>query len=229
MKKFYLIFTISSLLLASLACNLPSFTGTTGSATESIQPQDTPISTEVPPEEHSGGMQVYSDNGVEITLPDSYVLGDVEQDLAILGDSLSGMNQEGSETLQELYENNKDDILMWGYDTSSQSTPLTSFVVLKNEEYSGIPLMIISRFADRIFSENVASFEQERLRLGERDVLQFLATTDNNGVDSSQIIYLFNESGKLWVTVFSTGSDQAEAQLPTFDAAVKSLSIPEVN
>lgn len=229
MKKFYLILAISSLLLASLACNIPSFTEGTGSVTTNIQPQDTPIRAEEPSEEHSGGMEVYRDNGVEITLPDSYVLGDVERDLAILGESLSGMNQEGGESLQELYENNKDDILMWGYDASGQSTQPTSFVVLKNEEYSGIPLMIISRFANRIFSEEVASFEQERMRLGERDVLRILAVTDNNGVDTSQVIYLFNESGNLWVVVFSTGLDQVDARLSTFDAAVQSVSILEVD
>lgn len=229
MKKYFLILAISSLLFASIACNLPSFADSTGSVTENIQPQDTPISAEDPSEEHSGGMKVHSDNGVEITLPDSYVLGDVDKDLAILGESLSGMNQGGGEILQEMYENNKEDILMSGYDTSGQLTQPTSFVVLKNEEYSGIPLMIISSVANKILGENVDSFEKERLTLGERDALRFLASTEIDDIDTSQVIYLFRESGKLWIVIFSTRPDQVDARLSTFDAAVQSLLIPVVN
>lgn len=208
MKKFALILATSIMVLAIIACNFPvTFIGeSTAPATEEV---------ETPPQA-SGDTAVYRDNGVEITLSNTFVLGNPETDLAAAADGggLSG-----------LYAENAEDILLWAY----QNDPQTSVMVLKNEEYAGMPLGIISTFAGSILGDAVTIVTKEQMKLGGRDVLRFLTTTDNAGVTTTQAVYLFNEDGKLWLIVFFTNQDQIGARLPAFNSAVASFTIVSVD
>ena len=76
-----------------------------------------------------------------------------------------------------------------------------------------------------LLGDEVDSLAQERLTLGERDVLRFLTTAENAGVQTAQAIYLFNETGKLWVIGFFTNQAQIDQRRPTFDAAVASFAV----
>ncbi len=206
MKKSALILSTFALVLAAVACNLPiNSTAATSTPATGLP--------EMPPQS-SGETAVYSDNGVEITLSSSFILGDPETDLAAAaGGGLSG-----------LYAENADDILLWAY----ENDPQTGVMVLKNEEYAGMPLGIISTFAGSILGDAVNIAAQEQMKLGGRDVLRFLSTTDNAGVMTTQAVYLFNEDGKLWLIVFFTDQAQLDARLPAFDAAVASFTIRDV-
>lgn len=234
MKKYYQILAAGLLILASIACNFPYLVNTPESPSEGIldqapqtqEPQPQGIQpTQEPTVVDQGGPQVYSGNGVEIALPNSYV---VESDISISTASQDFLSEEGAEALQEMLANNEEDILLWGYDTGAESERPTSFIVLKNDEYAGIPLMIISGFADQLFGSRVDSFEKERLSLGQKDALRILATTETDEFGSSQVIYLFKDSEKLWIIVFSTDPNQMESQLTTFDTAVTSFKILSV-
>ena len=86
-------------------------------------------------------------------------------------------------------------------------------------------LAIVSVFAKALLGDEVESFSQERLTLGDRSVLRFLTTSETTDVETAQAIYLFNESGKLWVVGFFTSQAQIDQRLPTFDAAVASITI----
>jgi hypothetical protein len=81
---------------------------------------------------------------VEITLPASYEFDYAQKDLEILVEALKTMSEEYSEDIQELNDNNKDDVILWGYDTDSPSSHQTSLLVMKNEEFTGMSLVIIS-------------------------------------------------------------------------------------
>jgi len=243
MKKFPLIILTVVLVLATLACRLPLLRSVL--ETPAVTTEDTAQEENAPPAEETAEADVaasdldetesaaginaetkiYSDNGVEITLPSSYVLGDVEKDLAILVEGLQAMSEEDAEDIQQLYENNKDDIILWGYDTDSPASHQTSLLVMKNEEFAGMSLTIISTFANILLGEEVNIIEKERLTLGEKDVLRFLTAAENAGVQTAQSIYLFNDSGKLWLVGFFTDQGQIDTRLPTFDAAVESFTV----
>jgi hypothetical protein len=231
------------LILASLACRLPFFnhsveTLVVSTATTTLEeptplaheptvhdeaglePSSTPTEEEIAPE-----TQVFGDNGVEIILPASYALGDVEKDLAFLVEGLQALSEEDAQDIQTLYEQNKEDIILWGYDTASPAQHMTSLLILKNEEFAGMSLAIISAFANALLGDEVDSLSQERMTLGGRDVLRFLTTAENAGVETAQAIYLFNEGGELWVVGFFTNQAQIEQRLPTFDAAAASFAV----
>ncbi len=231
-----------TLVLSSLGCRLPFFDRavetrvvvTEETAQEEPTPQNiTPAETEQPAPEPTASQtetasaepQVFSDNGVQITLPSSYAMGDVQKDLAILVEGLQALSEEDAQDIQALYEQNQDDIILWGYDTASPAEHITSLVILKNEEFAGMSLTIISAFANALLGEEVDSLSQERLDLGGREALRFLTTAENAGVETAQAIYLFNEAGKLWVVGFFTNQAQIDQRLPAFDAAVASINI----
>ena len=236
---------LGTLVLAALACRLP-FLGQSGEIPEApegdviedstpltVQPTaqetDRPDPTETPTEEALPAVpQVFSDNGVEITLPGTFVLGDAEEDLALLVEGLQALSEGETQNIQALYEQNADDIMLWGYDTESPGEHTTSLLVLKNEEFAGMSLSLISVFANAMLGEEVESLDQERISLGGREVLRFLTTAENAGVDTAQAIYLFNEAGRFWVIGFFTNQAQIAQRLPVFDAAVASFTFLDV-
>lgn len=245
-SKNFLIWVILVLVLSTLACRLPFIGGAddavddtaaadqqdevTDSAeaeTANPEPEETEA-VEVVTEEAAAEAGVYSDNGVQMTLPGSYEMGDVENDLAILVEGLQTMSAEDSDDLQELYDNNKEDILFWAYDSNSPSSHMTSVLVLKNEEFAGMSLTLIAAASNMLLGEEADSMNQSRMTLGNKDVLRFQTTSENAGVPTAQAVYVFNEGGKLWLVGFFTNLDQFEERLPSFDAAVESFSyLPE--
>ena len=235
-KKTALILVTAAIILSTLACSLPfgrnandnaaEDTAAGSVSTESESTEAPLVETEAVAEETeaASGPQVYSDNGVQLTLPSSYVMGDVEKDLAILVEGMMAMSEEDADDIQALYDKNKDDILFWAYDSNSPSDHMTSVVVMKNEEFAGMSLAMIAVFSNAFVGDEVDSFEQSQLILGGKDVLRFHTTSENAGVATAQAIYLFNDSGKLWVVGFFTNQTQFEERLPSFDAAVESFT-----
>lgn len=254
MKKTAYILACMLLILATLACRLPF--GSRNNAVEetignyaaadvadSTEAEDAAeevvVETEAAESESdeaaaeesaTGGMTVYSDRGVEMTLPSSYAVGDVETDLAILVEGLMAMSEdpEDAADMQALYDKNEEDIMFWGYDTNSPPTHQTSVLIMKNEEFAGMSLALISSVANLLFGEEVDSMSQSSLTLGDYDVVRFETTSENAGVVTAQAIYLFNDSGKLWLIGFFTNQVQFEERLPTFDAAVESFTVVDV-
>jgi hypothetical protein len=234
------------LLLSALACRLP-FLGQTEAAPSpapveatAVPPaENTPVpqiqepgptvtATDAAPpegEEQASGTITLEDNGVAITVPGTYRLGDVESDLEILVEGLQTLSEEDAQDIETLYETYQDDIMLWGYDTASPAMHQTSLLILKNEEFAGMSLPMIMSFANLLLGEEVDSMQQELLTLGDRETARFLTRAETGGVSTAQAIYLFNDSGKLWIIGFFTNQEQLESRLPDFDAAVASFRV----
>ncbi len=239
-KKTALIIVTSVLILSTLACGFPvgrvvndiksviqkiageADTQPTGAQVEETTDAETPAAERT-------ATTVYSGKGVEITLPSTYMVGDVDKDLAILIEGLKAMSEENADNIQELYDKNKDNIMFWGYDTDNPSNHQTSVVIMKNETFAGMSLPVISAFANILLGQEVDSISQQQMELGGRDVLRFLTTSENAGVKTAQAIYLLNDSGKLWMIGFFTNQEQIDSRLPLFDAAAASFTVVSVD
>ena len=224
---------IATLALAAMACRLPFFNRAeeTPMLTMEASPQDesTESSSSSSQLRNSGETQVYSKNGVQITLPASYEMGDIEGQLADLLDRIQSLPEFGSGSIEEFYANNSDDILLWAFDTGSAEDYRTDMLVLKNEEFAGLSLGIVSTLARTLLGNAIQVIEQERITLGDRDTLRFLVSAEDVGVDQAQVIYLLRDSGKLWILGFLTSQVPIEQHLPTFDAAVASFTVLDVD
>ncbi|MDY6873420.1 MAG: hypothetical protein SVR81_05570 [Chloroflexota bacterium] len=207
MRKYALTLSVAVLVMAVMACNLP-VNRVEEMTAPSLGATQTPL-------QSGADTAVYSDNGVQITLSNAFVLGDPEMDLAAAA--------EGG--FADLYTQNVDNILLW----ANRVDPPTYLMVMENEEYAAMPLGIISTFAGSILGDAIGIAAQEQVQLGGREVLRLLTTTDTGGVEMTHAVYLFNENDKLWIIGFFTNQAQIDARLPAFDAAIASFTIVSID
>jgi hypothetical protein len=234
-KRLMVIIVFLVLNLAIMACHIPLVSQSVGmqgdvpdipkatqfEETEVISP--TPTQTTSP---NSGLKQVYYGEGIEITLPDTFVVGEVEEIEALLEEE-SLLNSGYAQDVEAMFQNFKDDILLWGYDTNPLNPGQTGLFIIKNEQFGGMTLMIISAFAKSVIGSQVDIVEQEIMTIGDRNVLRLLTSPAEFDLEGTQAFYIFNEDGKLWVIGFLTNSDLGQERLEGFDEAVASFKIIE--
>jgi hypothetical protein len=215
------------LMLTIMACHIPLISRGVSPETKKVENTLAETVEQQPTEEAETEAllqeKVYQDNGVEMTLPATFILGDVENDFESLMNQGQSLEDEQAQTIKGIFENYKEDILMWAYDPEGDGQYGTGLLVMKNDQFAGMSLMLISTFAKSIISDQLDFVDQQRIKMDNREVLRIEASTGNLGVKSSQAFYIFNESGKLWIIAFFTDSDQIQESLLGFDQAVESF------
>lgn len=235
-KKFIVLIVCLSLNLAIMACHIPLVSQsieTQGVATEipeATEIEETEvIITSTPTHEVTIGLdtkQVYYGDGVEITLPGSFLVGGAEEIEALIEEE-GLLEGEQAQSIESMFENFKDDILLWGYDTNPTKEGETGLFLMKNEQFGGMSLMLISAFIQPMIGSQVEIEEQQIITIGERDVLRLLTSLGELDVQGAQAFYIFKEDGKLWIIGFFTSTDLVQDRLQGFDDVVESLKIIE--
>ena len=174
-----------------------------------------------PPDETRVEERVFGDDLITLAVPNSYFVGDPDDDLSALADR-AGLPAEVD--LTGLLGDAQADILVWGYDVESP----TSFVVIKNEDYAAMPLGIISNYAGSIMGDRVEILQEDRLTIAGRDTLRWITLTSEAGVEFTQAVYLFKDAGVLYLVVFNADRQAVAAQLSNYDAIVASLRIDKL-
>lgn len=164
-------------------------------------------------------------NGVEITLPDSFQLGDVNNNLEVLFENLPPEAQPYEQMMRDFYEINQDDIILWAYDTENLTIKYTNLLIIRNEDLAGIPLSMLTTFTSAFMDEALEGLLQETMVLGGREMMRLLTTAQVNDEKNTQVLYLFNEADALWLLGFFTNQADTESQLSLFDDAVASFTI----
>ena len=218
MRKYLFFVIMIMLLLAALACNLPY----------QNPAADVPVVSE-PADGFRAESRVDGENIITIIMPDRYFLGQSGADLSTLVDRLDETGVSVTVDVQSLISSTQDDILMWGYDTGSAAGIPTSFVVLKNDEFSGMPLGLLSTFAGTLLGNNVQIVEQNRLTIGGRDTLRWITVTKEAGYELTQAVYVFKDSGTLYLVGFNADHQEVYGQLAVYDSIVASLTIENLN
>lgn len=233
-KKLIVLIVCLSLNLAIMACHIPLVSQsieTQGEQTEipkvSEIEETEVIITSTPTQDvtiESETKQVYYGDGIEITLPGSFIVGEADEIEAFLEEE-NLLNGEHSQSMEDMVENFKDDILLWGYDNNPTREEETGLFIMKNEQFGGMSLMLISAFIQPMIGSQIEIEEQQIITIGDRDVLRLLTNPGDLDVQGSQVLYIFNEDGKLWIIGFFTSSNLAQYRLQDFDDVVASLKI----
>ncbi len=217
MKKYTLYLVILTLLLAGLACNLP---------------YQNPAA-EVPGVvESSEGFRLetrVSDGDlISLLVPDSYVPGQSGSELSALISGMGGVDLPVEVDLEGLASSAQTDVLLWGYDTGSAAQIPTSFVVIKNETYTAMPLGLLPTIAGPLLGNDVEILQEQRLTIAGRDTLRWITVAREGGMELTQAVYIFKDSGVLYLIGFNADRQEVNAQLPTYDAIVASLRIEDL-
>lgn len=218
MKKYSFFLILLVLLLAALACNLPY--------------QNPALEVPVVSEPVDGFRTETRTEGeilVRIIVPNTYQVGQAGYDFSALLGNLEEAGAGLSLEAQNLLKSAQDDILMWGYDAGSAAGIPTSFVIIKNTEFAGMPLGILSNFAGALLGENVQIIEQTRLTIGGRDTLRWITVTNEAGYELTQAVYVFKDSGMLYLVGFNGDRQEVYGQLSVYDTIVASLSFDKLD
>lgn len=218
MKKYSYYVIVLALLLAALACNLPY----------QNPAADVPVVSEAA-DGFRTETRVDGENLIRIIVPESYYLGQAGSDLSALVESFGDTGIAVSGDVQNLLSSSQDDILVWGYDAGSGAAIPTSFVVIKNEEYAAMPLGLLSTFAGQLLGNTVQVVEQNRLTIGGRDTLRWITVTQESGYELTQVVYVFKDSGMLYLVGFNAERQEVYGQLAVYDMIVASLTIEDLN
>lgn len=237
MKKNNLILVLTVLLLGTLACGLPFLNPSTSSDREepieatvelADQPTSTPAATEVAEAtEPPTGDQVFNDGRLEITLPANFVVSDDISDHPVMEDGMETMKEWGGGA-HGFYEFSEEDIFLVGYDSQDTAEIPTSLLVMKNDEFTDIPLGLVAMFAPSMMGDQLDFLDSRTLELGNRETVRFLTSIEMEGVQTHQAVYMLNEAGSLWIISFITHPDELDARLPTFEKAVASFRVISV-
>ena len=172
-----------------------------------------------------GATDLYEANGVELTLPASFQLGDVERNLEALFDSLPPEAQPYEQMMRDFYSDNQDDIVLWAYDAENANQEYTNLLIIRNEAFAALPLSMITIITDTFVDEALEGLLQETVTLGGRETLRLLTTAQVNDDANAQVIYFFKEADVLWMMGFFTNKADIDSQLMVFDAAVASFTV----
>lgn len=218
MKKHTYLIVILVFILAALACNLP----------HRNPALEVPVVTE-PVDGFRLETMVEQETMVSIIVPDAYFVEGAGSDLSDLIDNLAEASGGLSLDAQSLLQGAQDDILLWGYDAGSGGQIPTSFVVLKNTEFAAMPLGVLSTFAGTLLGDEVQIIDQSRFNIGGRDTLRWITVTNQAGFELTQAVYVFKDSGTLYLVGFNGDRQGIYGQLPVFDQVVASLSVERLN
>lgn len=218
MKKYSFLIFLLVLLLAAIACNLPY----------QNPALEVPVMSD-PVDGFRAETRVEGETSIRIIVPNTYHLGQAGNEISSLIGNLDDTGAGLSLEAQNLLQGAQDDILMWGYDAGSTAGIPTSFVVLKNTEFAAMPLGVLSTFAGTLLGNNVQIIEQNRFTIGGRDTLRWITVTKEAGFELTQAVYVFKDSGTLYLVGFNGDRQEVYGQLSVYDTIVASLSFEDLN
>lgn len=213
MKKNPFHFILVMLILASLACNFPF---------QRPAADDQPVHGPLPGFREES--RVVDQDLITLAVPESYYVGSSVTELTDLVEGLGVVPV----SLDNLSGYAGADILMWGYDEGSAAVVPTSFVVIKNKDYAFMPLDLLSTLVGVLLGNNVEILQENRLTIAGRDTLRWITITRQAGLELTQAVYVFKDSGVIYLIGFNADQQEVSAQLDNYDAIVASLRIEDL-
>lgn len=213
MKKNPFLFILVMLILASLACNFPF---------QRPAADDQPVHGPLPGFREES--RVVDQDLITLAVPESYYVGSSVTELTDLVEGLGVVPV----SLDNLSGYAGADILLWGYDEGSAAVVPTSFVVIKNKDYAFMPLDLLSTLVGVLLGNNVEILQENRLTIAGRDTLRWITITRQAGLELTQAVYVFKDSGVIYLIGFNADQQEVSAQLDNYDAIVASLRIEDL-
>ena len=214
MKKRILILMVLVMLSLS-ACNIPL----TPKATPTVELIPTLEPTPVPER-----MQLYYGEGMQITLPRSYISEDVKTSLPSIIETVTNLIGSSEGLAGDLIRDLEGNVAWYGYDGESPAVYPTRFISIKNKSLSGFPMGLVTMGLETILKNNDTEVSRDDLTLGGRSVIRFTYSNDGN----AWAAYLFKEEGRLWINVFITTPANMAALLSEYDQSIGTISIDPI-
>ncbi len=210
-KKIFLLLVLLTLLGSVLACSLPF-------GIKDTVDEQAVAETEV----QNLGWELYSNKGVQIMLPSTYQLGDIEQDIPEVDYVFQMFAQsQAAVDLQSFFDGLVKDVVIWGTNFDGNLTDPTRILIIRNKAFAIMPLSLFRLVDTTSLDDKVGVITETQLSLGGRDVLRYTTTQ----TDSAQAIYLLKDSERLWIISFITSPAQLNESLFDFEKSVATFKV----
>ena len=144
-------------------------------------------------------MQLYYGEGMQITLPRSYISEDVKTSLPSIIETVTNLIGSSEGLAGDLIRDLEGNVAWYGYDGESPAVYPTRFISIKNKSLSGFPMGLVTMGLETILKNNETEVSRDDLTLGGRSVIRFAYSKDGN----AWAAYLFKEEGRLWINALS--------------------------
>lgn len=200
-------------------------------ATETPAPTDTPAPSETSTLEPTGsttfssaeaataipGFAKVTGKGMEIYLPDTFVGGNLDNDLDVIIATLKKMGGDVSSYADQI-EKNRDSFALWAFDTQrSDPNYLTNVNVISQSVPSTLDLQTIVDQVKSVLPQGAKITAEKTVTLNGYEMERMTVDMQVATAHANEVVYLVKDNGKMWMVTFSTSPSEFAKREVVFD------------
>jgi hypothetical protein len=210
-NKYWLLSISLALLALSLACTL-----TNPAPAKAPKPTATPIP----------GWELFTGQGVEMWLPESFEGGDLSsEDMDTIIETLKNLGPEYNQIVR-MIEQNPNAFILWVFDSQIGSSGfLTNINVVKEKVMSS---MTIDTYLDLVEKQLPPSFkiiERSKVQLDTYEAGRVFIDLDLPTGKAKEVIFLIKDQNYMYAITYATSADEFTKRLSVFEQSVNTFSV----
>jgi hypothetical protein len=224
---------IAAVLLASLACVLPS-PGAPAPDTGTPLPPVTPA-VFLPPEwtptpaftmpELPPGWEEFTAAGAHLWLPESYAGGDMGAGFQEILDELKAQGPGFAESAQVI-EQNPDVFVLWAFDTQLGAFGyVTNANITREDVPGGITPQEYLDAGLKLMPSGYEPVEQAVVRVGNYDAGKVVMRSNIQDRLGMSLMYSIRVGDRFWNVTYTTGADEYDQRLPIWEQSIQTFHV----
>lgn len=183
--------------------------------TATLQPTATPILV----------WKKFESGGVELWLPESYVGGNLDEDIEFIAEKLKSLGPD-FEQMAQIIEQNPSSYIIFAVDSRvGDSGFLTNMNITKEKVLSAINLDIYLEAMSKQLPAPFQVIERDIISLGNYQAGRLVVEFTINGRDGKSLMYVIQDGNTMWCIAFGTGAEEFDQRLPTFEQSALTFAI----
>ena len=171
------------------------------------------------------GWVKFEGDGIEIWLPETYVGGNIEENLDLIVERLRNLGPD-FEQMARTIEQNPSMYSIWAIDSViGDSGFLTNICAIREEVMS---VVTIDMYLDATIKQLPAQFQVEKREIGTLGDYQagyLILYTEINGQKIRELLYTVKSKNTMYVFTFATGASEFDQRSPEFEQIMQTFSI----
>lgn len=171
------------------------------------------------------GWKKFAGTDVELQLPDTFTGGDPSKNLDEVVGKLKALGP-NYQKIADTIEKNPTAFRIWAFDSqASKAGFMTNANVTTVQVPSNVTLDVYLDASVKQLPKDFRVVEQKIIPLERYQAGQLTTEFTIGGVTGKQVIYAIREGNTVWNIAYSTGADEFEQRLPTFQKSISTFTI----